>query len=60
VFFFSIITKARNGQEKLFNSSTNLTHSVPARISKGQGAGPEKGFFSVLLDFQKRQFLGTL
>ena len=34
--------------------------SVPARISKGQGAGPEKGLFSVLLDFQKRHFLGTL
>ena len=28
--------------------------SVPARISKGQGAGPEKGLFSALLDFQKR------
>jgi hypothetical protein len=34
--------------------------SVPARISKGQGAGPEKGLFSALLDFQKRHFLGTL
>jgi hypothetical protein len=33
---------------------------VPARISKGQGAGPEKGLFSALLDFQKRHFLGTL
>ena len=31
-------------------------YSVPARISKGQGAGPEKGLFSVLLDFQKRHF----
>jgi hypothetical protein len=30
------------------------------RISKGQGAGPEKGLFSALLDFQKRHFLGTL
>ena len=30
--------------------------SVPARISKGQGADPEKGHFSALLDFQK----GTL
>jgi hypothetical protein len=49
------LQKTRNGQEKLFNSSTNLTHSVPARISKGQGAGPEKGLFSVLLDFQKRR-----
>jgi hypothetical protein len=35
-------------------------HRVPARISKGQGAGPEKGLFSALLDFQKRHFLGTL
>ena len=35
-------------------------YSVPARISKGQGAGPEKGLFSALLDFQKRHFLGTL
>jgi hypothetical protein len=34
--------------------------SVPARISKGQGAGPENGLFSALLDFQKRHFLGTL
>jgi hypothetical protein len=34
--------------------------SVPARISKGQGAGPEKGHFSALLDFQKRHVLGTL
>jgi hypothetical protein len=34
--------------------------SVPARISKGQGAGPEKGLFSALLDFQNRHFLGTL
>ena len=34
--------------------------SVPARISKGQGAGPEKGLFSALLDYQKRHFLGTL
>ena len=34
--------------------------SVPARISKGQGAGPEKGLFSALLDFQERHFLGTL
>jgi hypothetical protein len=34
--------------------------SVPARISKGQGVGPEKGLFSALLDFQKRHFLGTL
>jgi hypothetical protein len=25
--------------------------------SKGQGAGPEKGLFSALLDFQKRHFL---
>jgi hypothetical protein len=33
--------------------------SVPARISKGQGAGPEKGLFSALLDFQKRHFLGN-
>ena len=40
---------------------THCTHiSVPARISKGQGAGPEKGLFSALLDFQKRHFLGTL
>jgi hypothetical protein len=31
--------------------------SLPARISKGQGAGPEKGLFSALLDFQKRHFL---
>jgi hypothetical protein len=39
----------------------NINHiSVPARISKGQGAGPEKGLFSALLDFQKRHFLGTL
>jgi hypothetical protein len=30
--------------------------SVPARISKGQGAGPEKGLFSALLDFPKRHF----
>jgi hypothetical protein len=29
-------------------------------ISKGQGADPEKGHFSVLLDFQKRHVLGTL
>ena len=29
-------------------------NSVPARISKGQGAGPEKGHFSALLDFQKK------
>jgi hypothetical protein len=35
-------------------------YSVPARISKGQGAGPEKGHFSALLDFQKRHVLGTL
>ena len=34
--------------------------SVPARISKGQGADPEKGHFSALLDFQKRHVLGTL
>jgi hypothetical protein len=37
-----------------------VIYSVPARISKGQGAGPEKGLFSALLDFQKRHFLGTL
>jgi hypothetical protein len=30
--------------------------SVPARISKGQGVGPEKGLFSALLDFQKGIF----
>ena len=30
--------------------------SVPARISKGQGAGPEKGLFSAMLDFQKKAF----
>jgi hypothetical protein len=36
------------------------TNSVPARISKGQGAGPEKGHFSTLLDFPKRHILGTL
>jgi hypothetical protein len=35
-------------------------YSVPARISKGQGDGPEKGHFSALLDFQKRHVLGTL
>jgi hypothetical protein len=35
-------------------------NSVPARISKGQGAGPEKGHFSTLLDFQKRLVLWTL
>jgi hypothetical protein len=35
-------------------------YSVPARISKGQGADPEKGHFSALLDFQKRHVLGTL
>jgi hypothetical protein len=35
--------------------------SVPARISKGQGAGPERrALFSMLLDFQKRHALGTL
>ena len=28
--------------------------SVPSRISKGQGAGPEKWHFSALLDFQKK------
>jgi hypothetical protein len=37
-----------------------VSASVPARISKGQGAGPEKGQFSTLLDFQKRHVLGTL
>ena len=37
-----------------------VSASVPARISKGQGAGPEKGLFNALLDFQKRHFLGTL
>jgi hypothetical protein len=34
--------------------------SVPARISKGQGAGPEKGHFSALSDFQKRHVLGVM
>ena len=34
----------------------DLIVSVPARISKGQGAGPEKGLFSALLDFQKGIF----
>jgi hypothetical protein len=28
-------------------------------MSKGRGAGPEKGLFSALLDFQKRHFLWT-
>jgi hypothetical protein len=35
-------------------------NNMLARISKGQGAGPEKGLSSALLDFQKRHFLGTL
>jgi hypothetical protein len=34
----------------------HVSASVPARISKGQGAGPEKGQFSTLLDFQKGMF----
>jgi hypothetical protein len=43
-----------------FKNCLERLDSVPARISKGQGAGPEKGLFSALLDFQKRHFLGTL
>jgi hypothetical protein len=43
-----------------FKNCLESLDSVPARISKGQGAGPEKGLFSALLDFQKRHFLGTL
>jgi hypothetical protein len=31
-----------------------IFNSVPASISKGQGDDPEKGHFSALLDFQKR------
>ena len=43
----------QNVQQQIFF----ICISVPARISKGQGAGPEKGLFSALLDFQKRHFL---
>jgi hypothetical protein len=46
------------------NTLTVLPHlqkaRVPARISKGQGAGPEKGHFSALLDFQKRHVVETM
>jgi hypothetical protein len=38
----------------LSNYNIKYICSVPARISKGQGAGPEKGLFSALLDFQTR------
>jgi hypothetical protein len=34
--------------------------SVPARISKGQGAGPEKGSLVRCWIFKKGIFLGTL
>jgi hypothetical protein len=56
----STVCKQKSHKSVLKFIFVNLYISVPARISKGQGAGPEKGLFSALLDFQKRHFLGTL